>query len=66
MLRFEFTTQELDLIKSKIHFTPRQIRIIDYRMDELSLVQMAQKEICDVSTISRELKKIKKKIMKVI
>lgn len=66
MLRFEFTTQELDLIKSKIHFTPRQIRIIDYRMDELSLVQMAQKEICDVSTISREIKKIKKKIMRVI
>lgn len=66
MLRFEFTTEELNLIKSKIHFTPRQLRIIDYRMDELSLVQMAQKEICDVSTISRELDKIKKKIMKVI
>lgn len=66
MLRFEFTTEELNLIKSKIHFTPRQLRIIDYRMDELSLVQMAQKEICDVSTISRELNKIKKKIMRII
>lgn len=66
MLRFEFTTDELNLIKSKIHFTPRQIRIIDYRMDEISIVQMAQKEACDVSTINREIKKIKKKITKVV
>lgn len=66
MLKFEFTNEELDLIKSKIHFTPRQLRIIDYRMDELTLVQMAQKEICDISTISREIKKIRKKIMRII
>lgn len=66
MLRFEFTYEELDIIKSRIHFTARQERIINYRMDELTLVQMAQKEICDVSTISRELKKIRKKIKKVI
>ena len=51
MLKFEFTTDELNLIKSKIHFTPRQIRIIDYRMDEIPIVQMAQKESCDVSTM---------------
>jgi hypothetical protein len=66
VLRFEFTTEELNLIKSKIHFTPRQIRIIDYRMDEIPIVQMAQKEVCDVSTINREIKKIKKKITKVV
>lgn len=66
MLRFEFTNEELDLIKSKIHFTPRQLRIIDYRMDELTLVQMAQKEICDVSTINREIKKIGRKIAKIM
>ena len=34
MLRFEFTNQQLDEIKSKIHFTPMQERIIDYRRDE--------------------------------
>lgn len=66
MLKLEFTNQELDLIKSKIRFTPRQLRIIDYRLDELTLVQMAMKENCDVSTISREIKEIGKKIMKVI
>lgn len=66
MLRFEFTNDELDLIKSKIHFTPRQLRIIDYRRDEIPLKQMALKETCDVSTINRELKKISKKIIKVV
>ena len=66
MLRFEFTNDELDLIKSKIHFTPRQLRIIDYRRDEIPLKQMALKETCDVSTINREIKKISKKIAKVV
>ena len=66
MLKLEFTNQELDLIKSKIRFTPRQLRIMEYRQDELTLVQMAMKENCDVSTISREIKEISKKILKVI
>lgn len=66
MLKLEFTNSELDLIKSKIRFTPRQLRIIEYRQDELTLVQMAIKENCDVSTISREIKDIGKKIMRVI
>ena len=66
MLRIDFTNKELEDIKSKIHFTERQIRIISYRQDEWSLVKMADEEKCDISTISREIKKIKKKIMKVI
>ena len=66
MLKFDFTNEELNIIKSKIRFTPRQLRIIDYRRDELSLVQMADKENCDVSTISRELRKINIKMMRVI
>lgn len=66
MLKLEFTNQELDIIKSKIRFTPRQLRIMEYRQDELTLVQMAMKENCDVSTISREIKEIGKKIMRVI
>lgn len=66
MLKIEFTNEELEIIKSKIHFTERQKRIISYRQDEWSLVKMADEEKCDISTISREIKKIKKKIMKVI
>lgn len=66
MLRFEFTNQQLDEIKSKIHFTPIQERIIDYRRDELSIVQMVMKEICSESKISKEIKKIEKKMNKLI
>lgn len=66
MLRIDFTNKELEDIKSKIHFTELQERIIRYRQDELSIVKMAMKENVSVSTIDREIKKIKKKIMKVI
>lgn len=66
MLKFEFTNKQLEEIKSKIHFTPLQERIISYRMDELSIVQMAMKEICSESKISKEIKKIEKKMDKII
>lgn len=66
MLKFEFTNKQLEEIKSKIHFTPLQERIISYRMDELSIVQMAIKEICSESKISKEIKKIEKKMNKII
>lgn len=66
MLKIEFTNKEIDYIKSKIHFTPMQERIISYRQDEYSIVKMAMLENCSESTINREIRKIKKKIMKVI
>lgn len=66
MLKIEFTNKELDDIKSKIHFTPMQERIINYRLDEYSIAKMSMLEHCSESTISREIKKIKKKIMKIL
>lgn len=66
MLKFEFTNQEIDEIKSKIHFTPIQERIIEYRLNEETIVKMALLEHCSESTINREIKKIRKKIMKVL
>lgn len=66
MLKIEFTEKELEEIKTKIHFTPMQERIIKYRQDELSIVQMAFKEQCCESKISKEINKIKKKIMRVL
>lgn len=66
MLKLEFTNDEIDYIKSKIHFTPLQERIIKYRMDELSIVEMSMKEVCSESKISKEIKKIKNKIKKVL
>ena len=66
MLKIEFTNKELEEIKSKIHFTPMQERIINYRLDEYTITKMSLLEHCSESTISREIKKIKKKIMKIL
>lgn len=66
MLKIEFTNDEIAYIKSKIHFTEQQERIIKYRQEEYSITKMSMLEHCSESTISREIKKIKKKIMKVI
>ena len=66
MLKLEFTNDEIKDIKSKIHFTPMQERIIEYRLNEYTITKMSILECCSESTINREIKKVKKKIMKVI
>lgn len=66
MLRFELTKQEVEDIKSKIYLSEMQERIFEYRLREYSITKMAMLENCSESTINREIKKIKKKIMKVI
>lgn len=66
MLKIDFTNEELDIIKSKIHFTELQERIIKYRQDELSIVEMAFLENVSDSKISKEIRKIKNKIKKVL
>jgi hypothetical protein len=66
MLKIDFTNQELEDIKSKIHFTELQERIIKYRQDELTIIEMAFLENVSDSKISKEINKIKKKIKKVL
>lgn len=66
MLRFEFTKQEVEQIKSKIYLSELQERIFEYRLKEYSITKMSMLENVSESTISREIKKIHKKILKVI
>ena len=66
MLKFEFTKQEVEDIKSKIYLSEIQERIFEYRLKEYSITKMAMLENVSESTISRELNKIKRKIMKII
>lgn len=66
MLRFEFTKQEVEDIKSKIYLSEMQERIFEYRLREYSITKMAMLENVSESTINRELKKIKKKVMRII
>lgn len=66
MLRFEFTKSEVNEIKDKIYLSEIQERIFDYRMKEYSITKMAMLENVSESTINRELKKIKKKILRIL
>lgn len=66
MLKLDFTKQEIDEIKSKIYLSEIQERILEYRLKEYSITKMSQLEYCSESKISKEIYKIKKKIMKVI
>ena len=66
MLKLEFTKKEVDDIKSKIYLSELQERLFEYRLREYSITKMAMLENLSVSTINRELNKVKRKIMKVI
>lgn len=66
MLKLSFVEEELIELQKKIHFTPLQKRIIQYRLDEVERVKMADFESCSIQTIDREIKKIADKIKKVI
>lgn len=66
MLKLDFTKQEVENIKSKVYFSELQERIFEYRLKEYSITKMALLENTSESTINREIKKIKKKIMKII
>ena len=66
MLKLDFSKQEVEDIKSKIYLTELQERIFEYRLKEFSITKMAMLEHVSESTINREIKKIKKKIMKII
>lgn len=66
MFKLEFTKQEVEIIKSKIYLSELQERILDYRLKEYSITKMAMLENVSESTISRELNKVKRKIMRII
>lgn len=66
MLKLDFSKEEYENIKNKIFLNEFQERIFEYRIKEYSITKMAILENCSESTINREIKKIKKKIMKII
>lgn len=65
-MKFNFTKKEVEDIKSKIYLSEIQERIFEYKLKEYSITKMAMLENCSESTINREIKKIKKKIMKIL
>lgn len=65
-ISFAFTREEVEELKKKIYLSDIQERILDYKLKELSRVQMADRERVSVPTIDREIKKLVDKIIKVL
>jgi len=63
MYKPELTKQDVDNLKKKIYLTELQERILEYRMKEYSITKMSMLEHCSERTISREINKLKKKII---
>lgn len=66
MFKLNLTKEEIENIKSKIYLSEMQERILEYRLKEYSITKMAELENCSESTINREIKKTKNKIMKIL
>ena len=66
-IKFEFTKQEIEEIKSKIYLTDLQEKILDLKLKgDLTEYGMAIKLGVSESTITYQWKKVKQKIFKVI
>lgn len=66
MLKLDFTKAEVKEIIEKTYMNEFQQRILEYRLLNYSISKMSVLENCSESTISREIKRIKKKIKKVL
>ena len=66
MRRYNFTKEEVCSICSKAYLNELQKRILEYRLLDYSIVEMAMKENCSESKISKELSKLDKKIKRVV
>ena len=63
---FDFTKEEYELIKAKAMLNEELSAILEMKIKGYSITKMAIELHTSESTISRRIKKLKKKIMKVI
>lgn len=63
-MKFNFTKNEVKELYDSIYFSDIQKRILEYRLLDYSIVKISDIEHCSVSTINREIRKIKYKIKK--
>ena len=66
MFKLEFTQPEIQEMKKKLYLSEMQERVLEYRLKEYSITKMAMLEHVSESTISRELRKLKRKVMRII
>ena len=63
---FDFTKEEYELIKEKAMLDDELSQILEMKIKRYSITKMALELHTSERTISRRVKKLKKKIMKVI
>ena len=63
---FDFTEQEYELIKKKAMLNEELSQILEMKIKGYSITKMALELHTSESTISRRVKKLKKKLMKVL
>ena len=65
-IRNEFTKAECERFRCECNFTPEELAVFNLRVKDNSLVQIQDKLGMSESTVTRRIRNIKKKIVKVI
>ena len=63
MYKFDFTKDEVKMIKSKIYLVNDEEDILNDKLHGLSIVEISMKRNISTSTVSRKVNKIYKKIL---
>ena len=63
---FDFTREEYELIKDKAMLNEELSQILEMKIKGYSITKMAMELHVSESTISRRIKKLKKKIMRIL
>ena len=66
MTKFDFSKQEIADIKSKIYLSEDEEKILDMRLLNYSITQIAMEMNMSDRTVNRNIKKIKDKIKRVL
>ena len=65
-LKTEFTEIECDRFRRDCNFTPDELNVFNLRVKDQSIVEISMRLNLSESTVSRKIKNIKRKIVKVL
>lgn len=66
MCKFDFTRQEAETIKSKLYLTEDEEKVFEMKLLNYSITKIALELNVSERTVSRIIKRLKNKIMKVL
>ena len=65
-MRFDFTREEYKAIKERLMLNEELSKILQFKIEGKSIIEMSNILHCSESTINRRIKTIKRKLMKII